>query len=81
MARACLHGRTSKLLRGSTSSWQLARNSFIEHPHHLFFIYSKPEVIHIPTPLRSPGEEQGGSASSTPTSFPCTSEHPNSPVS
>ena len=25
-------------------------NSFLGHPHHLFFIYSKPEVIHMPMP-------------------------------
>lgn len=57
-------------------------NSFLEHPHHFIFIPSKPEVIHLPTPLCSPGgEQQGGRATSTLMSFLCTSKHPNPPIS
>lgn len=62
------------------ASKQRVLNSFLGHPHHLFFIYSKPEVMQMHTQLSSRGrEDQGRKTALILTSFPCTSTHPNAP--
>lgn len=74
-----------RIAKGQHKPWVASKeqvlNSFLGHPHHLYFIPAEPEVIYMTKLLCSTGrEQQSGRATSTLMSLPCTSKHPNSPI-